>query len=75
MIQLTMKFYIHVLAEYAKLPIIPAYLQPGLKDYTYGVNFASGGAGALVETYQGSVYVLAYHIFSIIKTFSYGCSI
>ncbi|XP_021819953.1 GDSL esterase/lipase 1-like [Prunus avium] len=43
------------IAEYAKLPFIPVYLQPGLNDYTYGVNFASGGAGALVETYQGSV--------------------
>ncbi|XP_034207928.1 GDSL esterase/lipase 2-like [Prunus dulcis] len=43
------------IAEYAKLPFIPAYLQPGLKDYTYGVNFASAGAGALVETFQGFV--------------------
>ncbi|XP_060669714.1 GDSL esterase/lipase 1-like isoform X2 [Ziziphus jujuba] len=43
------------IAEYAKLPFIPPYLQPGNKLFTYGVNFASGGAGALVETWEGSV--------------------
>ncbi|TQE08703.1 hypothetical protein C1H46_005687 [Malus baccata] len=41
------------LAQYAKLPFIPAYLQPGLNNYSNGVNFASGGAGALVESHQG----------------------
>ncbi|KAH7547008.1 hypothetical protein FEM48_Zijuj01G0261400 [Ziziphus jujuba var. spinosa] len=43
------------IAEYAKLPFIPPYLQPGNKLFIYGVNFASGGAGALVETGKGSV--------------------
>ncbi|KAK9923840.1 hypothetical protein M0R45_032238 [Rubus argutus] len=43
------------IAEYAKLPLIPPYLQPGLNNYIYGVNFASGGGGALNETSQGLV--------------------
>ncbi|XP_054780171.1 GDSL esterase/lipase 1-like [Prosopis cineraria] len=41
------------IAEYAKLPLIQPYLFPGNQEYTYGVNFASGGSGALVETQQG----------------------
>ncbi|EXC01344.1 GDSL esterase/lipase 1 [Morus notabilis] len=43
------------ISEYAKLPLIPPYLNPGVHNYEYGVNFASGGAGALVETHQGFV--------------------
>nr|XP_048329677.1 GDSL esterase/lipase 1-like isoform X3 [Ziziphus jujuba var. spinosa] len=44
------------IAEYAKLPLIPPYLQPGIDhQLTNGVNFASSGAGALVETRQGLV--------------------
>ncbi|XP_061361911.1 GDSL esterase/lipase 5-like [Gastrolobium bilobum] len=44
------------IAVYAKLPLIPPYLHPGYHDeYIYGVNFASAGAGALVETNQGRV--------------------
>lgn len=42
-------------AEYAKLPFILPYLQPGNNNFTYGVNFASAGAGALSETNQGLV--------------------
>ncbi|GMN52921.1 hypothetical protein TIFTF001_022063 [Ficus carica] len=42
------------IAEYAKLPIIPPFLQPSA-DHTNGVNFASGGAGILSETNQGLV--------------------
>ena len=43
-------------AEYAKLPLIPPYLQPDHNhEFTYGVNFASSGAGALAETSQGLV--------------------
>ncbi|KAL6134695.1 hypothetical protein ACLB2K_066923 [Fragaria x ananassa] len=38
------------IAKYAKLPMIPPYLQPGPHDYTVGCNFASAGAGVLVET-------------------------
>ncbi|XP_027338728.1 GDSL esterase/lipase 5-like [Abrus precatorius] len=42
------------IAEYAKLPLIPPFLQP-LADFSSGVNFASGGAGVLSETNQGLV--------------------
>ncbi|PSS07289.1 GDSL esterase/lipase [Actinidia chinensis var. chinensis] len=47
------------IAEYAKLPLIPAYLKPGDHQFEYGANFASGGAGALVESHQG--YVIDLH--------------
>ncbi|KDP40642.1 hypothetical protein JCGZ_24641 [Jatropha curcas] len=43
------------IAEYANLPLIPPFLQPGIDRYYLGVNFASGGAGALVETFEGDV--------------------
>ncbi|CAH8277735.1 unnamed protein product [Arabidopsis lyrata] len=45
------------IAEYAWLPLIPPNLQPfnGNNQFTYGVNFASGGAGALVGTFSGLV--------------------
>ncbi|KAJ6369549.1 hypothetical protein OIU76_027897 [Salix suchowensis] len=43
------------IAEFAKLPLIPLYLQPGNHQFTNGMNFASGGAGALAGTYQGLV--------------------
>ncbi|XP_059456469.1 GDSL esterase/lipase 1-like isoform X1 [Corylus avellana] len=43
------------IAEYAKLPLITPYLHPGYHRYIDGANFASGGAGALVETHQGYV--------------------
>ncbi|KAG7997303.1 hypothetical protein I3843_01G205200 [Carya illinoinensis] len=43
------------IAEFAKLPLIPAYLHPGYKRYVDGANFASVGAGALVGTRQGWV--------------------
>lgn len=42
-------------AEYAGLPLLPPYLHPGHPEYIYGVNFASGGSGALSQTAQGSV--------------------
>ncbi|KAK4479195.1 hypothetical protein RD792_014706 [Penstemon davidsonii] len=48
------------IAEHAKLPLIPPYLEPRNKllrrliiNY-HGVNFASAGAGALTETFHGS---------------------
>uniref|UniRef100_A0A0A0KAP6 Uncharacterized protein n=1 Tax=Cucumis sativus TaxID=3659 RepID=A0A0A0KAP6_CUCSA len=40
-------------AEYANLPLIPPYLDPHNKLYIHGVNFASGGAGVLVDTHPG----------------------
>ncbi|XWS16113.1 hypothetical protein CRYUN_Cryun34aG0057700 [Craigia yunnanensis] len=43
------------IAKHANLPLIPPYLQPGNHQFTYGVNFASAGAGALAETAQGFV--------------------
>lgn len=46
--------------------MIPPFLQPGIinRGYYYsGVNFASAGAGALVETFQGDVSVCA-HMYS-----------
>ncbi|XP_065867084.1 GDSL esterase/lipase 5 isoform X2 [Euphorbia lathyris] len=45
------------IAEYANLPLIPTFLQPPgtHRNYSNGVNFASAGAGALVETFKGFV--------------------
>ncbi|KAF7124646.1 hypothetical protein RHSIM_Rhsim12G0212600 [Rhododendron simsii] len=44
------------IAEYAKLPLLRPYKQPGNNhQFSNGVNFASAGAGALVQTYQGLV--------------------
>ncbi|CAL5371246.1 unnamed protein product [Camellia sinensis] len=44
------------IAEYAKLPLIPPYMQlTNNHQFTNGVNFASGGAGAVVETFKGLV--------------------
>ena len=56
----TYKYINFIVAEYAKLPLIPPFLQPGNNQYYHGVNFASAGAGALVETFQGEVR--AFHI-------------
>ncbi|GLU22520.1 hypothetical protein SLE2022_385890 [Rubroshorea leprosula] len=41
------------IAEYADLLFLPPYLQ-GNKQYTYGVSFASSGAGALYGTFRNS---------------------
>lgn len=44
------------IAEYSKLPFIQPYLQIGYQyQLAYGANFASAGAGALVETFPGFV--------------------
>ncbi|XP_055960685.1 GDSL esterase/lipase 5-like [Mercurialis annua] len=45
------RIIVDYIAEYAKLPLIPPFLQPSA-DYTYGANFASGGGGVLPETNQ-----------------------
>ena len=49
--------YNYVAAEYARLPLIPAYLQLAGNNhkFIYGVNLASRGDGALAETHQGLV--------------------
>ncbi|KAL8226220.1 hypothetical protein R6Q57_018777 [Mikania cordata] len=45
--------------EHARLPLIPAYLDPNSHRYfNIGANFASAGAGALLQTFQGSVISL-----------------
>ncbi|PRQ51677.1 putative SGNH hydrolase-type esterase domain-containing protein [Rosa chinensis] len=41
--------------QFAKLPIIPPYLQPGPHNFTDGTNFASADAGILPETNPGTV--------------------
>ncbi|KAJ8764686.1 hypothetical protein K2173_007774 [Erythroxylum novogranatense] len=43
-------------AQYANLPLIPPFLQPGA-EYHYGANFASGGGGALVETFRDDMVI------------------
>ncbi|XVE93117.1 hypothetical protein REPUB_Repub01dG0162500 [Reevesia pubescens] len=50
------------IAQFAGLPIIPTYLEPGNHKFTDGVNFASGGAGALVESHRGFVVDLETQI-------------
>lgn len=60
-------------AEYAGLPLIPPFLQPGNPYYYDGVNFASAGAGALVETFQGEVR--AFHYMIREKSMAFACSL
>lgn len=59
-------------AEYAKVPLVPPYLQPGFNYYAHGVNFASAGAGALAQSYQGYVcHPLVYIRISLTKKKEY----
>ncbi|KAK3043169.1 hypothetical protein RJ639_001602 [Escallonia herrerae] len=44
-----------VAAEYAKLPLIPPYLQPGNYQFGYGLNFAAGGAVNIGTNDYGSL--------------------
>ncbi|KAI4355372.1 hypothetical protein L6164_004153 [Bauhinia variegata] len=55
------------IAEYANLSLIPPFLQPGNNHYYNGVNFASAGAGALVETFHGSEMYLNVYIHEFLK--------
>lgn len=48
-------YFIVFAAEYADLPLIPSYFEIGKQHFVHGVNFASGGAGCLVETHRGFV--------------------
>ncbi|KAI3526239.1 hypothetical protein L1887_05483 [Cichorium endivia] len=41
------------IAEFAGLPLIPAYLDPHNNEFLYGVNFASAGAAVFVESQNG----------------------
>lgn len=43
------------IAKYAHLPWPQPYLRPGLMSYKKGVDFACAGAGALHDTFQGTV--------------------
>lgn len=56
-------YYYFIVAGYANLSLIPPFLQPGFRHYYDGVNFASSGAGALVETFQGSVCIMCVRSF------------
>ncbi|XP_030523860.1 GDSL esterase/lipase 1-like [Rhodamnia argentea] len=49
------RLIVDFIAEYAKLPLIPPYLQMKGDEFMGGANFASAGAGALDETYRGFV--------------------
>ncbi|XP_059639373.1 GDSL esterase/lipase 1-like [Cornus florida] len=44
-----------LIALFAKLPILPPYLQPGEHNFTDGTNFASAGAGVLDSTHSGTI--------------------
>ncbi|KAL6134770.1 hypothetical protein ACLB2K_066998 [Fragaria x ananassa] len=62
------------IAQYSNLPLIPPYLQPGLDDYVYGVNFASGGSGALNESHQGlEIYKKGGRKFGFLSLGPIGC--
>ncbi|OAY36340.1 hypothetical protein MANES_11G013800v8 [Manihot esculenta] len=68
------RLMVDFIAEYANLPLILPFLQPGIDQYRFGVNFASGGAGALVETFQGDdVYELGGRKFAFINLPELGC--
>ncbi|KAL7599051.1 hypothetical protein Lser_V15G26670 [Lactuca serriola] len=43
------------IAEFAGLPLIPAYLDPHNNEFLNGANFASAGAGVLDETLPSSI--------------------
>lgn len=56
------RIIVDYLAEYAKLPTIPPFLQPSA-DYSNGVNFASGGGGVLPTTNQGLVKEIIFFLY------------
>ncbi|KAF8012813.1 hypothetical protein BT93_I0849 [Corymbia citriodora subsp. variegata] len=55
MIDCLLKFFSGDIAEHAKLPLIPPYLQLKNGEFVGGANFASDGAGVLPTTHQGYV--------------------
>ena len=65
----------YITAEFANLPFITPYLYPGYHRYTDGTNFASAGAGALVETNKGLVYMLLFtlirHIYCLFYIYTH----
>ncbi|XP_062154192.1 GDSL esterase/lipase 5-like isoform X2 [Alnus glutinosa] len=52
-----------LVSDFIELPLIPPFLQPGNPQYYNGVNFASAGAGALVQTFQGEVIDLKTQLY------------
>ncbi|KAH9619330.1 hypothetical protein KSS87_021880 [Heliosperma pusillum] len=63
------------IAKLAHLPLIPPYLQPGLHQFSHGVNFASAGGGALVETFQHSeIYKIGGRKFGFLNVLPIGCA-
>ena len=55
-------------AQYANLQLLLPYLYPGNKRYINGINFASGGAGALDEINRGLVilsFFVHFHFYKI----------
>ncbi|KAJ0007970.1 hypothetical protein Pint_29322 [Pistacia integerrima] len=46
-----------LIAQFANLPILPPYLQPGAHQFTDGTNFASAGAGVLDATHPGTIHL------------------
>ncbi|KAF7843658.1 GDSL esterase/lipase 5 [Senna tora] len=55
------------ICEYSKLPLALPYLYPGNRSYIHGTNFASAGAGALVETHEGTVIDLKSQVSNFIN--------
>ncbi|KAG2313924.1 hypothetical protein Bca52824_017046 [Brassica carinata] len=65
------------IAENAWLPLIPPNLLPSNShsQFTYGANFAFGGAGALVETLPGmEVYKMGGRKFGFLNMGAYECA-
>ncbi|KMT04753.1 hypothetical protein BVRB_7g169330 isoform A [Beta vulgaris subsp. vulgaris] len=63
-----------VIAQHANLPLLPPYLQPGESHFYDGVNFASIGAGALVQTNQGlEIYKTGGRKFAFLNVPPVGC--
>ncbi|KAF7843657.1 GDSL esterase/lipase 5 [Senna tora] len=55
------------ISDYARLPLSLPYYYPGFQSYIHGTNFASGGAGALVETHKGFVIDLKTQLSNFIN--------
>ncbi|PWA84364.1 putative 38.1 kDa protein [Artemisia annua] len=60
------------IAEYARLPFIPPYLEPGNNAFTYGANFASSGAGTLIDNLAG-LRTFNHLLLLTLDTTTYSC--
>nr|GEZ54074.1 GDSL esterase/lipase 1-like [Tanacetum cinerariifolium] len=61
------RLIVDFIAEYARFPLIPLYLEPGNNEFTYGANFASAASGALNETFAGLTILGANELWDIIE--------